>query len=260
LLEIRNPQSEIRNQEAVMRKPVTYVNIALLVAAVWLAAGTRSEWRGNHGRYAQFAAPVPAVTPAAALPAGGNPAASYAEVVDGNLFSPDRNNSQPSLQKKAAPPLPVVVGTMNLGSGKVALMADQKMAAERTFRRVKEGDEIGGYRVVEIADHKVVLEFGGEKSSVDVYESAASVADTTAYAPPTPSAGPQVISAAPPVVAAAPAAASPAGTSAAASAKQGMVLPQDPNDPFKTCVVEGNRIKCTRKTPFGPQIWYEQLR
>lgn len=244
-----------------MRKPVTYVNIALLIAAMWLAADTRSGWRGNNARYSQFAAPVPAVSPAAVPTAGANPAGamSYAEVADRNLFAQDRNNNQPSVEKKPAPPLPLAIGTLNLGSGMIALMADQKMAAEHSFRRVKEGDEIGGWRVAEIAEHKVVVDFEGERKTIDVYESAASaVAAAPAYTPPAASAGPRVFNATQPATAATPPAGASAG--AAASSAPGTALPQDPNDPFKTCVVEGNRIKCTRRTAFGAQIWYEQLK
>ncbi len=248
-----------------MRKAITYVNIALLLAAVWLAAGTRTEWRKNNVRYAQFAAPVSPLGPVAAVPAAGGPPplSNYAEVVDRNLFFQDRNNLQPLVEKKPAPPLPVAIGTMNLGSGMVALMGDAKMAAERAFRRVKEGDEIGGWRIVEIAEHKVVLEFEGEKKTIDVYESAASTAPAPAYTPPAASAGPRVISASQPQPAQTAAAPEAPATAPAAgvSVPTGAALPKDPLDPYKTCVaMEGNRMKCTRLTAFGPQVWIDTLK
>ncbi len=246
-----------------MKKPMTYLNLAMVVAALWLASGIRATWRQNHSRYALFAATAGKSPPVAGAAAGvaaatAAGAAAFPELVGRNLFSADRNNEQPvvKVEKKPAPPLPVVIGTLNLGSGPIALMAEQKNGAAGAFRRLRLGDEIGGYKIVEIAEHKVVLEFEGDKKNIDVYESADTAArsgQAPAPAPP-PASSPNVISAVP--SAAAPA----AGTPQQPAASGNEPVPGNPtDDPFLTWVIEGNRKKFSRRLPFGVQVWYENL-
>lgn len=254
-----------------MRRPITYLNIGLLLVAVWMAGQVRTTWRRNHARYAALAATRPAAPPAGkAAGPGAAPqpaAADYSEVVSRNLFTPERNNEQPvaGLERRPPPPVPYVVGTVRLGSGMVALMADQKQAAQGSFRRVKLGEEIGGYRLAAIAEHQVVIEYEGQKTTIDVYESAQSVRGiagggmqmpevTAPSSPPAPA-----VTTAVPGTAAAPfpaSSATPMGGSAAGAppAPAGAVV-----DPFITRTVEGSRVKVVRQTPFGPQVWYEEL-
>ena len=175
-----------------MRKPIVLLNLLLLAAVLGMAAGVRAAWQRNHARYAAPAASSPAVT-AAGLARGAQAAPALldsSELVNRNLFTPDRNNVQPLVkkEKRQGPPLPVVIGTMNLGSGMVALMVDPKQAASGSFKRVKTGDEVGVYKVIQIAAHKVVVEFDGEQTTLDVYESAASVsgAGGAGYSAPAP--------------------------------------------------------------------------
>jgi len=174
-----------------MRKPIVLLNLLLLAAVLGMAAGIRAAWQRKHARYAAPAASSPAVT-AAGLATGAQAAPALldsSEVVNRNLFTPDRNNVQPLVkkEKRQGPPLPVVIGTMNLGSGMVALIIDPKQAASGSFKRVKTGDEVGGYKVIEIAAHKVVVEFEGEQTTLDVYESAASLsAGGAGYSAPAP--------------------------------------------------------------------------
>ncbi len=254
-----------------MRKPITYLNVVLLLMAVWMAAGIRQTWRQNHARYALAAPPATATaqrasTPAtaglAARPAGVVPAsAGYNELVARNLFSPDRNNQQPveRIGQRPPPPLPLVIGTLNLGSGLVALMAENRGAGHR---RLKVGDEIGGYRVVEIAEHKVVVEFQGEQKSLDVYESAEAVAPPVAapgsaaeFAPPPASSAVQGQ-----VHNAVPSASAPAPPTGPASSPAAQAPPGMPtSDPYTTYTIEGNRKKYSRRTPFGIQNWYEDI-
>ncbi len=252
-----------------MRRPITYLNVALLLLAVWLAANIRVSWGRNHTRYALFAASTTGGSRAAearAVASGATPApapAGYTEVVTQNLFSSDRNNEQPAskAQKKPPPPVPVVIGTVSLASGLVALMADREQAARGTFRRVKVGDEIGGYRVVQIAEHKVVIEFEGQKTTIDVYESAELVRDAAgvAPAPSAPAVVPQVVTA----VSAGTGTESPGpqtvpNTPASETAKPGTSIPT--GDPYYTITIEGNRRKHTRITPFGNQVWYDEIK
>lgn len=244
-----------------MRKPIVFLNVVLLMAAVWLGASVRTAWRANHARYAAVGMGTAEAEEAAAQPVSAA-AAGYTEIVARNLFTPDRNNEQPVVQtvQRQRPPLPFVIGTLNLGSGFLALIAEEREASQGTFRRMREGDEIGGYKIAKIAEHQVVLDFDGQKFPIDVYESAASVprpAGFQAAAPAPPSTG-QVVSAVP-----------GAGTteSAAASAPaqatpRNIIRPlpgADPKDPYLSVTIEGNRRKFSRQTPFGIQVWYEEI-
>ena len=245
-----------------MRKSIVLLDLILLLVMVGIAAGIRATWQRNQARYAAPGAASPAVT------AGGLGAGTQAppalldssELVNRNLFSADRNNDQPviKVEKKPRPPVPYVIGTLNLGSGMVALMVDRQQGSQGRFRRVQVGGQVGGYQVVEIADHKVVIEFDGERTTIDVYESAASLpgAASAAYVPPAASPLPQVQTAvslggttATSTEAATPAAepAGVAGTPPAAVFGMASVR------------IEGNYRIYTRATPFGPQTWKEEI-
>ena len=253
-----------------MRKPITYLNLVLLALAVWLAAFIHDTWRSNHARYGEFTA-VPAASSADVFAAGtaeAGPAtgpAGYSDLFIHNLFSPDRNNEQPLANvSKTRPPLPLMIGTVNLGSGPVALMAEARQAAQGTFRRLKVGDEIAGYRVVKIAEHQVVIEFEGQKTTIDVYESAENVRQAAGRAAVRPAktaatAARQVLTAVP----AAPAAASsgPAGSPAAATTAPAATpaTRHSTGNRYLTFTIEGNRKRYERVTPFGVQTWYEDL-
>lgn len=255
-----------------MRKPITYLNVTLLLVAVWVAASIRTTWRRNHARYAVFAAssataPRAGVAGASGAQAGSQPLSppSYSELVTQNLFSPDRNNEQPVWNVKQPPALPIVIGTVNLSDGVVALMAEQKHAGRGTFRRLKVGEEIGGYRVAEIAEHKVVIEFAGQKTTIDVYESAESVRAAAAVISGSPT-GPagtssQVMTAVPAAGTAPSETAGPGATPPDSGAAAGApATVHSTSDPFLTYTVEGNRKKFSRVTPFGVQTWYEEIR
>ena len=254
-----------------MRKPITYLNLALLTLAMWVAAAIHDTWQSNHARYKQFvtsaATPGPGVSKAGMAEAGlAAVPDSYSVLLTRNLFSPDRNNDQALASvSKVRPPVPLVIGTLNLGSGPVALMAEPQQARQATFRRLKVGDEIGGYRVAEIAEHQVVIEFEGQKTTIDVYESAENVrqaAGRAAVRPARPAgtAADQVLTAVP----AAPSASSagPASTPAPGAATAPAVAPatgSPTGDRYLTVTVEGNRKRYDRVTPFGVQTWYEDL-
>ncbi|MCX6617597.1 MAG: hypothetical protein NTZ98_16055 [Acidobacteria bacterium] len=243
-----------------MRRPIILLDLILLLAIVGLTAGIRAAWQRNHARYAVPAASSRAVT-MAGLGAGTQPPLAlldYGELVNRNLFSPDRNNVQPVVkkEKRQGPPLPVVIGTMNLGSGMVALMLDPKQAASGSFKRVKTGDEIAGYKVIQIAEHKVVVELDGEQTTLDVYESAASVsaAGGAGYSAPAP--GSQVQTA---VAASGTTMAGDAGAPGEGGVIQsGGILLAAPSAP-EGVTIEGNYRVTRRMTPLGMMTFREAI-
>ncbi|MBI1956006.1 MAG: hypothetical protein HYS38_06390 [Acidobacteria bacterium] len=222
----------------------------LAVAAIWLAWRLVAEWGRANLRYAALAQ-ANAQASAALLPSlPRSPLPPIQEIVAQNLFSPDRNNNL-AQEKQAAPsPVPVVFGTMKLGEAYEVLLAEGGSSAGRGFRRVKQGEEFNGYTVVEIRDEKVVLEFAGQKTTVDVYQSANSV--PRAQAPATPVA-PVVekTTAQPP--ASPPQAASPTAPAPAEAVSQPTA------NPAIRVVIEGNHRRYIRQTPFGPIEWEEEI-
>jgi hypothetical protein len=238
-----------------MRKPIVLLNLLLLAAVLGMAAGIRAAWQRNHMRYVVLAASS-RLAGGSGFGAGAQapPALlDYSELVNRNLFSSDRNNVQPVVkkEKKQAPPVPVVVGTMNLGSGMVALMADPRQAANGSFKRIKTGDEIGMYKVIEIAEHKVVVEFDGEKTTLDVYESAASVAGNApaAYSARAPASQVQTAVAA--------AAVGPSETGAPVTQAGGS--PSAAPTAAEGVTIEGNQRVTRRMTPFGMMTYRETI-
>ena len=220
----------------------------LAVAAIWLAWRLVAEW-GHANLGYEALAQAESQASASLLPSlPQSPMPPVQEIVAQNPFSPDRNNTVAEEEKAAPPPpVPVVFGTMKLGEAYEALLAEGGSSAGRGFRRVKQGEQFSGYTVVEIRDEKVVLEFAGQKTTVDVYRSANSV--PRAQAPATPVA-PVVekTSAQPPASPTSPAAPAPAAAGAEPTANS-----------YEKVTIEGNRRKIELQTPFGPMIRYEEI-
>ncbi|MBI4460967.1 MAG: hypothetical protein HY648_13040 [Acidobacteria bacterium] len=230
----------------------------LAVAAIWMAWRLAAEWGHANLRY-QVLAQARAQAAAPLLPSlSSRPLPPAQEIVGQNLFSPDRNNNAAQEEKAATPPppVPVVFGTMKLGADYEALLAERGSSAGSGFQRVKQGEQFSGYTVVEIRDEKVVLEFAGQKTTVDVYRSANSVPRPAGAAPAAAPAAPMVekTSAQPPPSpppSTSPAVAAPAAAGAAA---------EPTGNPYETVTIEGNRRKIVLQTPFGPMIRYEDIR
>jgi hypothetical protein len=188
-------------------------------------------------------------------------AQDFAAIVTRNLFRADRTNESPTEGAKM-PELPFLYGTMNLGNGTFALMApgDQPTGLSK---RVFPGEEIGGYRLVSIAGSQVIVEWGEKMVSIDVSESARRV--------------PRVIEKTPPATRPAEAATSrgaparvttvaPSSAPAAAwESDRKKFTPAGYNAPPGAPVdapagtVIGGRRKVVRPTPFGNQVWWEDV-
>jgi len=96
---------------------------------------------------------------------------SFADIVDRNLFNPERNNAPPQSGGRAE--LPILYGTMSLGADWFALMAPATQAGSGAFKRVFAGEEIDGYKLVSVAGSSVVVERGGERFTIEVSYSVA---------------------------------------------------------------------------------------
>jgi len=190
-------------------------------------------------------------------------AQSFAEIVNRSLFRPDRSNESPTEVAKM-PELPFLYGTMNLGNGSFALMApgDQPTGLSK---RILPGEEIGGYKLVSIAGSQVVVEWGEKKTTIDVSESARRVprviektasASRPAEAGTSPGAAGRVTTVAP---SSAPAAAAAAESERKKFTPAGYNAPPGAPVDAPAGTVVGGRRKVVRPTPFGSQVWWEDV-
>lgn len=233
------------------------LHLGLAVVAGLLAWRLAEEWGEANLRYSALARR----TAQSALPIAGTPRREPPptdEIVAKNLFSADRTNviAPPEITAEALPPPPVptVFGTIKLGESYEALMAESGNAAARGLRRVKQGEQFGRYTVVEILDEKVVVEYQGQRTTVDVYQSARSVARPATRTETAPA--PAVAETGGGGTPASPAA---ARQSSSAPARAQPVEPPPGTPPGVRVFVEGNRRRFERDSVFGVQSWYEPL-
>jgi hypothetical protein len=235
------------------RRQLWLLNIVLAVFALLMGDRLLSGWREDRARYAALEKRSAAAVAVVIQPAAASLVFAGGEIVARNPFTSDRNNDRPQVaQAVQSAPLPTVIGTMRLGEEYEALMSESAQPGGEKFHRVKLGGSIGPYAVTEIRDEAVVVELGGQKTTLNVYQSARAVrqaAPPAAAAAPPPQAPTVVSTGVPPTT--------PAQSSATATQRGGDLTP-----PFPGVIVtiEGNRKKFERPTAFGPQIWYEDIK
>ncbi len=238
---------------------VFLVLIGVNTALGWYLYGQGRNYQGRiqwiYGGVAQAEASWPSTRQARNMEAQ-----SFAEIVNRSLFRPDRTNESPTESAKM-PELPFLYGTMNLGNGNFALMApgDQPTGLSK---RVLPGEEIGGYKLVSIAGSQVVVEWGEKKINIDVSESArrvpriiektAPVTRSAETRAPTASTG-RVTTVGP----------SPVSSSISEDRKKytpaGYNAPPGAPVDAPAGTVIGGRRKVVRPTPFGNQVWWEDI-
>lgn len=255
-----------------MRRSLLMVNVVLLATAGLLGWRLRVEWKSHRSRVDWVYRTSPAEQVAAEASGATAPAAeSWVEIVARNVFFPDRSSL--TATGNAPPPEPILFGTLNVGSGPVALMSE---TAGRGFRQVRVGDSIGGYKLLVVEGQKVTLEWAGGRIKLDAAESASRVraeVSPPASAPPM-TAGPRtttgstggvaVVSPSAPETGSA---ARPAPTSGGKSyfeefpamrrvmtREQIAELEREPPG-----TIRNGKIKKVLASPFGAQIYWEDL-
>ena len=222
----------------------------LALVAGLLAWRLGTEWKQADLRYSALASPAARSAAGLSVAVREEPL-RVDEIAAKNLFSADRNNEIPepeSSESEPPPPLPMVLGTMKLGQSYEALMSEGE-SSRGGVRRVKQGEQIGSYRVTEIRDEKVVIEYQGQTTTLDIYQSARSVAQQRTRTPTGPAA-PVVVGTGGRQAASQP---------RAAPAQEPRETPQRGGPPGVRVFVEGDRRRMERDTPFGTQTWYEPL-
>jgi hypothetical protein len=215
---------------------------------LWKDYRSRTQWL-YAGTSAQSRAPL-----AAGSNRTGQPQ-SFVEIVGRDVFSPLRGSPPPQPPEAAnAPKLPILFGTMNLGSGRFALMAPGDQASP-VSKRVLPGEEIGGYKLVSIGTSNVVLEWQEKKITLDISESARHVpgivektASPSLHPAPMTMAGSTTSSAT---------TVAPFTVGPSASAARSSMPGAFPDVPEGT-VVDGKR-KVLVPTPFGPVVQWQEV-
>ncbi len=243
------------------RREQIIVLVGLLGLNLGLAWSLERYWKDYRSRtqwvYAQ-PAPVTSTSPSE-LSRAPAAAQSFAEIVNRTIFRPERANEAPTESAKA-PELPLLYGAMNLGDGLFAMMApgDQPTALSKPVRA---GEVIGGYKLVSIGDSKVVLAWGEKEFTISVWESARRVPRVVENAPtgrPAASTAPTARTG--PITTVGP---SPPSSSFSEEKKKytpaGYNAPPGapPDAPVGTVI--GGRRKVVRPTPFGDQVWWENV-
>jgi len=251
-----------------MRKQMLILNVILLLTALGLGYKLRADWKRTSQRQEGLAAGAASTAPSAAgLPAAPQAATGLDAIVANNLFFSDRNNESPkAMEKKPAPPQPLLVGTMNLGpTKKLALMVEASQPAAMP-RQVKEGETFAGYVLVEIGNNQVVLEWEGTKKTVDVSMAPVQMAGP-AYTPAASSAPPVSSTASSPVTIT-PGTPPPPDSAKIIPGKQGPgeeFLPGSTSrvayagDPLPPGTMINGYMKVERTSPFGKEMWWQKV-
>src|SRR4051812_12117300 len=169
-------------------KKLRWITITLLVCgAVALGWKLQADWRVYRAKNDPAALKLRPMSPPAALP-GELPAHDYAVVAQQNPFHPERNDAVPPPPQAAAVasgPPPLFYGSMILGKERFALMA---MENHPKPRKVLEGDSFNGYKWAEVLPQSVVLESGGSKNEVMLYNAISRLHRDAARTAPSPAA------------------------------------------------------------------------
>jgi hypothetical protein len=144
--------------------------VALNVLLGWYLAGLARDYRSRTRWIYAGVSSAPLSTPAPRPNQAAWPQ-SFTQIVDRNLFSPQRASQPPQQEEVKVPPLPLLFGTMNLGDGWFALMASGGETSPAS-KKVLPGEEIGGFKLLSIGASDVVVAWQERQFTVDVSESA----------------------------------------------------------------------------------------
>lgn len=135
---------------------------------------------------------APPAVPARGIEGQPLTSADYAVIGDKNLFHPDRvippEKKTETAKEKVKPDI-VLHGTMITDQMKLAYIEDKKAPATSPGRgtrqsTLKEGDQIGGYKLIQITDKMIVLTNGSEQMTLYLDELKERKTETTMTAKP----------------------------------------------------------------------------
>jgi hypothetical protein len=150
-----------------MNRKVLLLNVALLVAVVWLGVRLRANWQESKAKEQETldrAAQAQTVTaPAPLAGVTPTPAIEYLNVAQQTLFSEDRNSNEivdvappapPPPPPPPTPPFPTYHGQMSFGEPVIILSTS---GVPQKSHRV--GDQIGEFKIAGFDRDKLILEW-----------------------------------------------------------------------------------------------------
>jgi hypothetical protein len=236
-----------------VKRKLVLLNVALFALATAAAWQLRARWlEGKAQEQKVLWQPAQLVAPPAEMPVQPPPpasAATYGEVAQKMLFSPDRNPNVvvEVTPAKPVPPFPVAYGVMDLGSGPTLLLSEKPGAPSRGYAL---GAKVGEFTLAAMENDEVVFEWEGQqfrKNLRDLKPAPASAAAAPATALP---------------------AAAPVKTQVVSSPREagpGVELTSE----IKACVagdtspagtVRGGYRKVVTRTPFGQACRWELIK
>ncbi|MGD0125032.1 MAG: hypothetical protein ABSF46_06735 [Terriglobia bacterium] len=224
--------------------------VALNALLCWWLVGRWKEYRSSIQWVSVGVAPQRALASAAGANRAGQPP-NFTDIVGRDLFSPLRGSAPAQAQAEVkAPKPPVLFGTMDLGTGRFALMSPGDQSPP-VSKRVLPGGEIGGYKLVSIGTSNVVVEWQDKRTTLEITEPAnrpGGLASEATARPGTPSSNvPGVVTTV----------GSVSGGAKAAGAA-GLGPAGVPSDAPAGTVVGGKR-KVVISTPFGPSVQWQDV-
>ena len=239
-----------------MRRKLLLLNLALAALIVFAGYQLRQEWLSTKAREAATLnvrvkpAPAPPFTPLPQAPAVV--ASGYSDIVQKTLFDRSRNPDvvvelPPAPPPKPMPPLPAFHGTLNLGTGPIAILS----LPPGPQKAVEIGEFIGQFKLLGVNTEEIAFEWEGKTVRKKLEELSAA---QPAPQPAGPPAGP--------AEAVAPAAAPPAATPRAGgpgadtgSGHKACLA----NDPTPAGSIVGGYRKVVIPTPFGQSCRWDQV-
>ena len=151
-------------------KRLLLANLALVVMLAAGGARFYDDWLA-YGEIHQVSGvqPEPEPTPAGlselSLPASID---EWSDVAVYNPFSFDRSDTSEPRPESEAPrgPIPVLYGTIAIGSEKTALLVSGESPDSRAYRPTRVGEQIDGWTLVEVDDKSVVVEMNTVRETV----------------------------------------------------------------------------------------------
>ena len=179
-----------------MNKRLIFLDAILLAVLALGVLKLREDWRAfAPAHQVSSIQPQPESFPVLPLNTGqaaGTPV-DWTEIPSRNPFSFDRTDI--AIPKPAAAtgptagPKPFLFGTMNLGTGPIALMAAGK-PGNLDSRPYRVGETIDGWTVMKIDKKSVVVESNSVQQTVLMNDPAVQIPSTPAMTPPIPAPGP----------------------------------------------------------------------
>ena len=239
-----------------MRQKLLLLNLVLAALIAFAGYRLREEWliaKAHETATLQVRvnpAPAPPFTPLPQAPAVI--ASGYSDIVQQTLFDRSRNPTvvvelPPPPPPKPMPPLPAFYGTLNLGTGPIAILS----IPPGPQKAVEIGESIGQFKLLGVNTEEIALEWDGKTVRKKLEEVAAT--SQSAPAAGTPAPGTEA-----PAPAAAPPAPKP-GASGPGADTGGGHKACIPNDSAPAGTIVGGYRKVVIPSPFGQSCRWDPV-